>query len=534
MKETKFSKILLKIIEICFSIFFIVILLNTIFRNLTTQLDFSKTIMIDGLITSLILLYIIYKIVKKHLDFKLNNIKSKWKIILLTLIFIIQFIIALNVYSDCGWDCGTIVESAANLYKGQEFYEYYFELNPNNILILLIFKTIFSFVGIFYTIQNFMIITVIFNLILIDIAFLATINIAKKILGNKAEILVGLLMIPLVVLSPWMIVPYSDTYTIAIPIIIFYLYTKVKEKENKPIKYLLVALMGILTIAGYYLKPTSIIIIIAIILSEILLGKFNKKDIKEKSKNLIICITTFLVAIIIFLVGYKIWDNIELGKYISKEEREKNSLTMTHYLMMGLNKVPIEGSDKFMYGTINGADFEGSTSREGKKAKQEYNIAVIKQRLSDYGIIGYTKYLYNKANWILSDGTFFYGCEGGFFTSDTYNQNNLSKIFKPYFQIQTDEYKNITANIMQISWILVLFGLIFSINKEENEKQKQINILKFSIIGLIMFILLFEGRSRYLINYLPIFIIVGVYGIKNFFQILDNIENKIRNKIRNK
>ena len=532
MGKTKFSKIIIKAFEICFSIFFIIILLNTFFRNLATQIEFSKTVMILGTIISITMLYILYSIVKRHSKLYAFEMKRKWKILILLALFIIQFIIALNVYADCGWDCGTLIETATQLHKGEDFYRYYFELNPNNVLIVLIFKLIFTILGCFYTIENYMIIVVIFNLILIDIAFLATITIANKLLGKNVTKLVTLLMLPLIVFSLWMIIPYSDTFTVAIPVILFFLYMKVKEQEKSSFKYLLIALMGILCIVGYYLKPTTIIILIAIVLCEIILGKIDKSEIKTKIKRLGMTAFIFLFAVIISALAIKLWDNIELGKYISKENREKHSLTMTHYMMTGLNQVPVEGTDKFLYGVVNGPDFTGTTSHEGKKAKTEYNITVIKQRLSHLGLTGYIKYLYNKANWILSDGTFFYGGEGQFFTSDTYSQNVLSKVLKPYFQLNTQQYNFVTANIMQISWCIVLFGLIFSVNLKKDEQKKQMEILKFSIIGIIMFILMFEGRARYLINYVPIFIIVSAYGIKNFFNSIDRAIVKIKEKVR--
>ena len=44
---------------------------------------------------------------------------------------------------------------------------------------------------------------------------------------------------------------------------------------------------------------------------------------------------------------------------------------------------------------------------------------------------------------------------------------------------------------------------------------------------IILFILIFEGRARYLINHIPIFILVGTYGLKNSLnKILLTLEHK--------
>ena len=61
----------------------------------------------------------------------------------------------------------------------------------------------------------------------------------------------------------------------------------------------------------------------------------------------------------------------------------------------------------------------------------------------------------------------------------------------------------------------------------EGEKNEYIDIGKLAIIGMVLFLLLFEGRARYLINHIPIFILVGTYGLKNSLnKILLTLEHK--------
>ena len=76
---------------------------------------------------------------------------------------------------------------------------------------------------------------------------------------------------------------------------------------------------------------------------------------------------------------------------------------------------------------------------------------------------------------------------------------------------------------MQIAWLLIQFSLIYAISKNE-----EIDILKLSIIGIILFVLLFEGRSRYLINYIPVFIVTGTYGLEESFELIRKIKNRMK------
>ena len=81
-------------------------------------------------------------------------------------------------------------------------------------------------------------------------------------------------------------------------------------------------------------------------------------------------------------------------------------------------------------------------------------------------------------------------------------------------------YNKITVNIMQSYWIIILgLILISSMLSLIYGDEKKISILKLSIIGIIAFILLFEARSRYLMNYLPVFILLAIYSINKFEKI---------------
>ena len=84
----------------------------------------------------------------------------------------------------------------------------------------------------------------------------------------------------------------------------------------------------------------------------------------------------------------------------------------------------------------------------------------------------------------------------------------------------------LTVLVVTISIMLILIGIVFSYK----DRDKMSNILKTSIIGIILFIVIFEGRSRYLYNYISIFIIVGTMGVKNILQYLDKKILQIKTK----
>ena len=263
---------------------------------------------------------------------------------------------------------------------------------------------------------------------------------------------------------------------------------------------------------GVFIKPTVIIMPIAIIIIGIL--NLNKEKLKNIVYSIIVMIF-FIMGCGISYLGYNIQKNQIFGELISEQEQEDFKRSYTHFLMMGMqerqNDVIGDGKNQTLYGTYNVQDDLNTYSIKGYKEKQEYNLKIIKERLKNFGIIGYIKFLYNKANWILSDGTFYYGYEGTWIVDGYQNQNKVAKIVQKFITVDSKAYKYITANIMQISWLIILLGLMLSYSKEKNE---YLDIGKLAIIGIILFILIFEGRARYLVNYIPIFIFIGVDGLK--------------------
>lgn len=512
-----------KVLSILFSFLFVLIVFNAIFFNKVIQINFSPAILLIGSISVIAILIILYKITNLWYD-KLKDILKKYKYLILIIIFGIQLLLARLIYAPSGWDCGLLIGNSFNMYKGLGVDTNYFSTYPNNILTLLIFKYLYVIVGLFTNVntENYYFITIVFNIIVIDMGAIFTILTCKKLLGEKTTLLSLFFILPLIVFFPYIIVPYTDTLTLFIPIAIFYFYLKIKD--NTRMKYLYIFIEGILLIGGYLLKPTCAIIGIAIIIIEMFyINIRDLKNIKNILKDIIIMALIFIIGMTTTYITYHYLKNKNLSKYITNEQYESNTITFTHFIMMGMQKSDVNG--KAMYGAYNEQDVINTKSKSGKEEKQKYNIQIIKQRLEKMGVTGYLKFIYNKMNWVLSDGTFYYWQEG----SQKYlpiSQDKVSKIVQKYFDKDSSEYNKITANIFEILWIVILIGIICSFKN----KEKNINILKLSALGIILFIIVFEGRSRYIYNYIPVFIILGTLGIKNIIYYINNKLIKKENK----
>lgn len=422
--------------------------------------------------------------------------------------FIIQLVIIFNSYSEIGWDCDIIIQNALNLSTGKEFNHYYFATYPNNTFLLLFFEMIIRILN-FLHIENIWLCFDLINIILIDISIFITYLVAKEIFGVENSWIIFLFAIPLIALTPYIIVPYSDTLSMLFPILLFFLFLK-RKKTPKKSKYILDAFMGVVFTLGILIKPSCVIIGIAIILIEFLYSKPPKDKIYTLIKRLYISILCFLIAIFITMISFELIKNSMLG--ISKEEYEKYEFPLTHFFMMGLRSKKIHG--KYSYGLYDGKDVSMTASFIGKKEKTTYTLGEIKQRLSNMGILGYLKFLYNKTNWILADGTFYFGWEGNFYTKKCEVNTNFAKKLQNYFDTSQYEFTSYTINFFQGIWLVHQLFLILPIVNLKNEyKDRNIMLIRMAILGLVLFIALWEGRSRYLINYLPFFSLLATHGL---------------------
>ncbi len=508
------KKYCLKTMSVLFTIFFTIMLLSTIFFNKTLDIQYEMSKMIIWPIIGFAIIFALYKILKNT---KFLEVIYKYKIIIFILLIVVQVAIAYFTYASIGWDCGTVVKESVNLFEGKGLEDpMYLAKYQNNMAIISIFKILYGFGSIFMQMNtaNYLLIDVLFNIVLINIAAVATFKTCEKLFGKNGAMLSALFIIPFIILTPYRIVPYTDTYSQAFPILVFYLFIKTREDSKlNPLRYFLI---GLLITIGYYIKPTAVIIGIAILMIQILsIKSVNKENVIKTVKKALIVI----LGIVIAFSANLFFKNKNFGEYITKQDYIDNEVPATHFIMMGLNNVGNK------YGMFYDQDCLATENTIGLENKKALNIRVIKQRLKDYGIFGYAKFLYGKAIRVMGDGTFYYKREGSFFTTEPYNNSQIAKNYRDW----EIENRKSSRDFIQALWILIFIGLIFSSNKNFENTDNEA-IAKLAIIGIVLFLLIFEARSRYLVNHLPFFIIVGTLGMKNVIKTLENVLNKIKRK----
>jgi len=508
-------------------IMFLIIFVLLIFVDTHIEYDYSNLKKIDNLMCIEIILFIsliIFIIVKLiNTRFNLYKLISKNEKLIIRSIFILllifQIIIIQNSYFKTGFDPGIILEAAekyANtgvLEGGTYFSNYYFNVHHNNLFLASIFGIIIK-IAMFFNISEGYKILEIISIILVDFSGIIMVKTIGNYTRKNIFKVVGAFIFAIFIgLSPWFFVPYSDTWSIIFPISILYNYTKRRKKFHD---YLLI---GIFSYLGYLIKPTNIIILIAIFILELYKIIFiKKKNFKKILKNALM-IFIGIAIIIIF--------NILVDKVINYENDKRYNLSAYFYLMIGINKEST--------GTFSVEDMRDSLLINNYEERIAYNKDVFFQRLKEMSSKDIIEFYTKKMLINYNDGTFKWWRDGAFtitYNKDykpiTYlwgdesviympsNENFISNILKELYFYNTGNLYYVFSSIMQVIWIFVLIlTLMGTIFKRSNYKN---SIIYLTLIGLTIFVLLFQARSTYLYVYSPYYIIAAIIGMEILYE----------------
>ena len=345
---------------------------------------------------------------------------------------------------------------------------------------------------------------VVVNCIAISASVLFTALIAKQLWGRRKGLYVLALLF---IFSPfYLYVPLYYTDTMSMPFGIIGLYWIVlalkKDKSERVKKYLLLFFAGAMLLIGYKVKGS-----IAVIFAAAIVYALVKCKIKEFACVALALVIGFGSFMLMFKAGYNYLN------LVSEESVEHYEYPYTHWVMMGLDGL----------GGYNKQDSLFTAKIDGKEEKQEANIEQIKERLKTHlKEHTLTKHFVIKALWMWTDGT--YTIPGHLKTyvqrswlHDIFLRNG--KYYKYYFAYAS-AYQLLLTFLMMIS---ALKGIIKS-------KIDFTVLLKGIVFALFVFLLIWEGRSRYLFNMTPIFILVSADGV---FCITDTAK-KLFAKIRKK
>lgn len=414
--------------------------------------------------------------------------------VIFAILYLLQVFISSNIYFKTGWDAGVLRGNAENIALAGEkgVSPEYFSRYPNNIFTVYLLVLMYKIANVLHKQNPYGIVIAINNLCVNLSVLLATLSIYRITKKKTVTIVMMIAGTILIGISPWIVIPYTDTLGIVFPITAVFVYVFLK---NDYLRYFLItALCGI----GYLCKPTVAIFLIALAIIELLsiIKKIlcHRLDIKKNLK-IAFCILIAIVGVI----GL----NKSLLKLNKTELDENKAMTITHYLMMGLNEAT--------EGVYCEDDVRYSLSFEDKEARTRGNIEEIKKRYRKMGITGYATLLVKKNLSNYNDGTFAWAREGSFYL-ETVEKKNLAALFlRKVYWSEGSAYQTYAA-VEQVVWFFILLCIICCTLPAKKERSVE-NLISLTLLGVSLFLLLFECRARYLYIFSPLFIVLAGIGL---------------------
>jgi len=500
--RTKFKQTTFKFISFCLVFFILTIIFVIFFTSDNSSFSCKQTFVVPN--WSLIVcgfLICVFLILKKTKNTHENHTKDEifpYLINASILLLIFQLFVTYHIYFYTNWDAGAVRVTVHDILYNQgiitnsgRFYQYsIFTNNINLTAIFILIEKYFSKLD-FFGYSGLLLC----NILLVNLSGLFTSLCVLKITGEKKYAKITWFIFAFLVgLSPWISIPYSDTFSIFFPIFSFYLYISQNPNKRNIVRW---SGIGFLCLLGYTIKPTSLIVLIAILIVESvnLFSEFDWKLLRNK----LLSLSTILVAIPLILLL-----SVFLRNVVGIEVNREAKFTYLHYIMVGLN----QNTD----GIYSDQDMEYSASFDTIEQRNAGDLVIIKQRLNNFGIKGYLAFLNNKALVNFADGSFAWNREGNFFYQIPERNSKISRLLRDVYY-PNGKYYLVYLTAIQLLWFVVLILIACNCSKLKSPDDQTTTVM-LALVGIIVFVMIFEARARYLFSYTPFFIIGAGLGLK--------------------
>lgn len=472
----KIKKYTMEIFKVIFLITVLYLVINAVLNpsQMFYEMKTIKVMMWTSI--CMLFIYIVYK-----MSFRIKDKKKKYIIVgLFMTLVVIQIFFAYYLRVGFTWDFGVTMNTSIEFANGnRELPFYYWAKYPNNIGIVFLLSSIFRVILFFYSsFSNYYLCGILINLLVINGAVIIGLYIIYKKYSLNEMILFMMISLFITPLYSYVTIVYTDTIAMIFPILAL-LFLIISEEKKSGI-YIIIS--GIFLIIGSFIKTNVIIFFIALIIYII-----YKYKIKSSLKYITILITLFM--------GINALYSINIQRYIPISI-EKSGFPATHWIMMGL----------IGNGGYCGEDDQFSTKTYeefGKEGTKKANIKVIKERIKKYGFKGYIKFLKKKMDITWNDGTYFAPDK---LVRQPHNAEAI--LFKKVVSGDNEKF----VYLSQAGHLVLLIGIFLGSIKSLKKQCDYITFLQIAMFGNMLFLLIWETRSRYLVYCIPIMIFLAIDG----------------------
>lgn len=369
----------------------------------------------------------------------------------------------------------------------------YFARFPNNIPIMLLYagvgKLLVLFTGSAALIYD---VAIMLNAVFITLGVWLCMRISALLGGVKAAAIcfvVCFFFSPLYLVMP---MAYTDVISFMLTSVVLYFFVRFMRQKN----LLFLALSGGICAVAIAFKATAGILAIAVTIILLLGKRFPLKRVG-----------VFLLALALLLTGINLC--IDNSGLISPEQSEKYEFPVQYWLMMSL--AGNGGFDAYSYDMI--------FYTEGYEQKKEAATAEMLRRIEEKGFEDMVYHmLITKVSTMWDSGTM-----------DLFWRLVEPQSENPINTLITNQITSkIIKTVSQALYAAILLLAIMCGIKHRRSKPYQVMLL--TIFGVFLFFMFWEAEGRYLIQFMPIFLVLASIGIRPTYVAVTNLKNKVRHR----
>lgn len=444
-------------------------------------------------------------IIKREPQTAVTVRRIRYTLLALTaVLFAVEILVTWNIFFKTGWDCSILVKAA------QDYAHYsipigdsdYFSMYTNNVFLVGIFSGIIKLVNACGIADDYFVLVIVGALLVSFSGFFMADLIRTLTCNRKLVYIFWVIFALLTGLSPWVSVPYSDTYSIIFPTLVVWLYVTKKERP------LIVSwfLIGLMAFVGYFIKPTTLLSLMVIVFISIIhfFATVKTASFKSNMKRIIFFLAGLGLAVVVSFAA----DNAIKNKLGFTPKPEKQ-FTPIHYFMMGMN---VESGGGYNQWDVN---FSASAPDVSSRNSEDFKVAV--NRIKDMGPKRFIAFMCQKALTNYNDGSFAWGNEGEFYWYLQDRNSVFARLLRAWYYEDGFLYKWFIAFTQGI-WFVCLCAMTLSLVAVKHTTDYRYTTVRLCVLAISLFLLVFEARARYLFLYSPLIYTAEAIGIQTLIE----------------
>ena len=426
---------------------------------------------------------------------------------------------ALSIRYPYGWDAAVVMQIATRVNHGSDLAdrEYdYLSLYPNNFPLVVIDRAGVAAGSALGLPPD--VVLIIANGLCLAITLWLVHIVVRRVAGASTAALAMLLVLVLVGFSPLMAVPYTDIYAMvlltAVPVL-----TYQASLPGRPHRWVAWAGAVSCAAAAYVIKTTPVVVVAGLLV--IAVGLIPSRESEpgaaqaaeevlappaRPSRGRGLRVMTGIVMAVLTLGGFLVVSAgaTRAAQTASGIDQTRIDTTtsppMIWWVANGMNLNKVGGLTRF------GGYNRGMVDAINDKSQAEmtgYAVGYINDRWQERGPEGMVRFYAHKAVWNWSDAMFWAWSEGGDWTKPPVTSTPASRAL---MQVNgfTGAHYGVRASVTQGIWIAVL--LVAGVGLLRARPRADLVLLALTTVGIGAFLLVFQGRSRYLLTFVPIIV----------------------------